>query len=87
LYREFIRDDVAWRQIRRKRLLPLHRPNRVGGTALSVPSVPLPSSWRQGWYVLQRVVHHTLKGAGYLWESARWERLCRHRADRAFPVG
>ncbi len=87
LYREFIRDDAAWRQIRRKRLLPVHRPNHVRGAELSAPSVLLPSSWRQCWYVLQRVVHHALKGAGYLWESTRWERLCRHRADRAFTVG
>jgi hypothetical protein len=87
LYREFVRNDVAWRQIRRRRLLPLHRPNRVRGAEVSVSSCRLPTSWRQGWYVLQRVVHHTLKGAGYLWESARWGRLCRHLTDGASSVG
>jgi hypothetical protein len=75
LYREFVRDEAAWRQIRRARLLPLHRPNRVAGAAASATPVLLPPSWRQGWYMAQRLIHHVVKGAGYVWESARWDRL------------
>ena len=38
LYREFVRDEAAWRQIRRTSLLPLHRPNRVAGAAAPATS-------------------------------------------------
>jgi hypothetical protein len=77
LYREFVRDEAAWRQIRRSRLLPLQRPNRLPGAAAPATSVPLPESWKQAWYVIRRLVHHSMRGAGYVWESARWERLRR----------
>jgi hypothetical protein len=85
LYREFARDEAAWRQIRRTRLLPLHRPNRVAGAAAPAASVPLPASWRQGWYVAERLIHHLVNGSGYAWESARWDRLRRETAHQVFP--
>lgn len=85
LYREFVRDEATWRQIRRTRLLPMHRPNRVAGSAASATSVLLPASWKQGWYVVQRLIHHSVRGAGYACESVRWDRLRRQCADRVFP--
>jgi hypothetical protein len=85
LYREFVWDEAAWRQIRRTRLLPLHQPNRVAGTASPAAFALLPRSWEQAWYVVQRLIHHSVSGAGYAWESARWERLRRLSADRVFP--
>ena len=75
LYREFVRDEEVWREIRRSRLLPLHRPNRVAGAATPGPSPFLPGSWRQAWYVAQRLIHHSVRGVGYAWESAHWSRL------------
>jgi len=87
LYREFVRDETAWRQIRRSRLLPLHRPNRGAGVATPATSAALPAGWEQAWYVVQRLIHHSVSGAGYAWESARWERLRRLSADRVFPSG
>jgi hypothetical protein len=87
LYREFVRDEAAWRQIRRTRLLPLHRPNRVAETAAPAAFALLPGSWMQGWHVLHRLIHHSVSGAGYVWESARWERLRRLSADRVLPLG
>jgi hypothetical protein len=87
LYREFVRDETAWRDIRRSRLLPRHRPNRVAGAATPATSTLLPESWKQGWYVVQRLIHHAVRGAGYVWESVRWERLRRLSAARVFPLG
>ncbi|MGO8792936.1 MAG: nucleotidyltransferase family protein [Terriglobia bacterium] len=75
LYQEFARDEGTWRQIRRSRLLPLHRPPRVTEAATPGNSRLLPGSWRQVWYVVQRLIHHSLTGPGYVWESARWERI------------
>jgi len=82
LYREFVRDEAAWRQIRRSRLLPLQRPNHAPVAAVPATSVPLPGSWKQAWYVMHRLIHHSMRGAGYVWETARWERLRRISAGR-----
>jgi len=82
LYREFVREEAYWQEIRRCRLLPLHRPNRIADAAPAAPFVLLPESWKQGWYVVQRLIHHTVSGAGYAWESARWQRMRRLCVDR-----
>jgi len=77
LYREFVHEEKAWREILRRRLLPFHRPNRIAGTAVPVASVSLPRRWKQAWYFVSRMIHHSVSGAGYAWESARWQRLRR----------
>jgi hypothetical protein len=82
LYREFVRDKATWRKIQRDRLLPLHRPNRVRVAGIASRSNPLPTIWKQGWYVMQRLAHHSVGGAAYLWEFARWQRLRRLHANR-----
>lgn len=87
LYREFIRDEGVWRQVRNIRLLPLHRPNRVAGAVAPPPLARLPASWKQAWYVAHRLIHHAVSGAGYVWESARWEYLRRLSAERESPAG
>jgi len=87
LYREFVRDDAAWRQIRRSRLLPLHRPNRVAEALMPGVAAMLPARWKQGWYVLRRLIHHSVSGVGHLWESTRWKRLRRRNASRVLPSG
>jgi hypothetical protein len=87
LYREFVRDEAAWRQIRRSRLLPMHRPNRVAGTIAPATAAMLPARWKQGWYVAQRLLHHSVSGVGHVWESARWKRLRRLSAHRVLPSG
>jgi hypothetical protein len=83
LYREFVRDQATWRKIQRGRLLPLRRPNRVAGARSTNISNLLPAIWKQGWYVMERLAHHSLSGAAYLWEFARWQRLRRLHASRA----
>jgi Uncharacterised nucleotidyltransferase len=82
LYREFVRDQATWRKIQRSRLLPLRRPNRVKVAGNASRSNPLPTIWKQGWYVMQRLAHHSLSGAAYLWESVRWKRLRRLHGSR-----
>lgn len=87
LYREFVRDKATWRKIQRGRLLPLRRPNRVAGARNTNTSNPLRTIWKQGWYVMQRLAHHSVSGAAYLWESARWQRLRRLHASRVLSSG
>jgi len=87
LYREFVPDESAWKQIRRSRLLPVHRPNRVPGAAAVSRSNLIPQRWTQAWYVMTRLIHHSLRGASYAWESARWSRLRRLSADRVLSQG
>ena len=81
LYREFVRDEAAWRTIRRSRLLPLHRPNRVAGALASTNSPLFGKNWKQAWYIVQRLIHHSVGGSAYVWELARWQRLRRLSAN------
>jgi hypothetical protein len=85
LYREFVRHEEAWQKIRTSHLLPLHRPPRVAGTATPAICAPFPERGKQLWYSLGRLIHHSMAGAGYAWESAHWERtrgLCTDRIVR-----
>jgi len=75
LYREFVPDDATWREIQRKRLFPLHRPNRAGGTRTSGISARLIAGWKQSAYVARRLFHHVISAAQYEWESIQWERI------------
>jgi hypothetical protein len=87
LYREFLRDESVWRQIRRGRLLPLHWPQRALAAAAHSSSPGPPGSWRQAWHVVQRLIYHLLGGAAYIWESSRWERIkARARPPRLSSV-
>ena len=82
LHREFVKDESTWQTIRTSRLLPLHRPNQLAGSATPVTFAPLPESWRQTWYVVRRAIHHSLAATAYAWESVRWDRLRRQSAGR-----
>jgi hypothetical protein len=83
LYREFVKNEAAWREVRRRSLLPVHRPNRVAEADPSGIARRLPPKWKQAWYVMRRLTHHSLSGAGYAFESLRWTRLRRLQAQRA----
>lgn len=83
LYREFVQDDGTWRQLLRNRLLPLHRPHRLPAAMAPAASAPRSDNWVQSRYLVQRLIHHALRGAGYVWESARWEHLRRIRVERS----
>jgi len=75
LHREFARDEISWRQIRRRRLFPVHLPNSIAGAPTAANSVPLPGNWRQAWYVVKRLIYHWWGGAAYIWEFSRWQRI------------
>ena len=75
LYREFVPDDNAWREIRRRRLFPLHRPARAAQASTSKLSARMAAGWKQGSYVVRRLLHHSIAAAQYTWESFQWERI------------
>jgi len=75
LYREFVPDVAVWREIQRRRLFPLQRPNRVGGGRTSGISARLFAGWKQSAYVARRLSHHLIAAAQYEWESIQWERI------------
>ena len=75
LHREFVSDDATWREIQRKRLFPLHRPNRAGGPRTPGFSARLIAGWEQSAYVARRLSHHLLAAVRYKWESIEWERI------------
>jgi hypothetical protein len=75
LHRELVPDDETWREIRRKRLFPLHWPARAAQASTSSLSSRLAAGWRQGFYIARSLLHHTIATAQFAWESARWERI------------
>jgi hypothetical protein len=77
LHREFVPDAVSWREVRRRRLLPLQRPNRGARASSPKVSARLATGWRQASYIGRRLLHHSIAAVRYLWESRRWERMRR----------
>jgi len=75
LYREFVPDDAAWREIRRRRLFPLHRPNRAGGGPTPGISARITAVSKQINYVARRLSHHVIAAAQYEWASIQWQRI------------
>jgi hypothetical protein len=75
LYREFVPDDATWREIRRRRLFPLHRPTRAGQASTPGVSSRLAAGWKQGSYVARRLLHHLIAAVQYAFESIEWERI------------
>jgi hypothetical protein len=75
LYREFVPDDATWREIRRRRLFPLHRPARAAQASTSEISARLVAGWKQGCYVARRSLHHLIAAAQYAWQSIQWARI------------
>jgi hypothetical protein len=74
LHREFVEDDSAWRQIRRKHLFPIHRPNRIVQAESLGSGARVARSWKQMRYVSQRVRYHLVATLRYEMESGRWYR-------------
>jgi hypothetical protein len=75
LYREFVPDDATWREIRRRRLFPLHRPTRAAQASTPGISARLAAGCKQGSYVARRLLHHLIAAAQYAFESIQWERI------------
>lgn len=83
LHREFLEDGAAWREIRRRRLFPLHRSSRAaqGSAHLFSPGV----SREVRGYMFRWLASRLLGPVGYAFEWPRWHWLRRKtlRASRA----
>ena len=75
LHHEFIRDRTVWRDVRRKLLFPLQRPNRAVEASGPGRRARLAAAGRQTLYGGRRVIHHLVAALRYGWESYRWQRL------------
>jgi hypothetical protein len=75
LHREFIYDDVTWRQITRSRLFPIRRPKEAAHAADRSRRARLTRKWKQALYVSQRLKHHALSTIQYGLEARRWQRV------------
>ena len=84
LYREFVRDHATWREVRRTRLFPVHRPNRAVEVSSTRTLLRFIAVWKQGLHVARRLLHHLAAAIQYGWEAPKWERL---RAEGRSTVG
>ena len=80
LLREFIPDVVAWRKVWRRRLFPIHRPNRAAEAASPRMSSRLAAGWKQSLHVVRRFKFHLVSALRLGWEFPRWERVLRQRS-------
>ena len=89
LHQEFVEDPSAWRELRRRRLLPFH--------GLDQAAEPLESNrkskWkaeRQQWrFAIARVRHHLVGLATYAWHAPGWQRMLRRQGaptDSVLPA-
>jgi len=79
LHQEFVENPWAWREIRRRRLLPFHGLDRA-----AEPLEPnMKSKWRaerQQWrFAIARVRHHLMGLATYARHAPGWQRMLRRR--------
>jgi hypothetical protein len=82
LQREFIHDPIAWRDIRRRRIFLLQRPDRVAHApdkTLSARLQALHAQWR---YVFELARFHLPATFRYAWEYFSWKRML-HRVPKA----
>jgi len=77
LQREFIPDASAWRNVRRRKLFPLHVPNRAAQATSPGWGPGLIAARKQAMHVVRRVRFHFISLLRYAWELPRWERLRR----------
>lgn len=89
LLREFIPDAGAWRKVWRRRLFPIHRPNRAAEATSPRISARVQAGLKQSLQVARRFKFHLVSGLRLAWEFPRWERALRsssapveHRVSR-----
>jgi Uncharacterised nucleotidyltransferase len=74
LHREFVPDEASWREVRRKALVSIQRPNRVLRPADSAVLSRVTASGKQACYVAQRLKYHMWTAIEYILEAPRWNR-------------
>ena len=77
LLREFMPDAVAWRKVWRRRLFPIHRPNRAAEATSPRISARVEAGFKQSLHVARRFKFHVVSGFRLGWELSRWERVLR----------
>ncbi|MFB3920984.1 MAG: nucleotidyltransferase family protein [Terriglobia bacterium] len=73
LLREFIPDDAAWRTVCRRRILPLHRPNRAAEPRGPRVSSRVGASVKQSLHIARRVKFHVTSALRLGLEFPRWK--------------
>jgi hypothetical protein len=74
VHREFIENPEVWREVRRSRLFPFHRPAQVAEPAGPGLTSKWAASWGQAYFVLSRLRFHLKAWLSYAWEQRRWKR-------------
>lgn len=85
MHREFVADPGVWKNVRRSRLLPLHRPAHVaeaGGNGGASRWTARHDQWR---FILGRVGFHVGALFSYGWHLARWEIVLRRASGWPNP--
>ena len=77
LQQEFIAEASTWRSVQRRKLFPLHIPNRAAQATGPGWSRGLSAARQQAIHVARRLRFHSISALRYGWELPRWERLRR----------
>jgi len=81
VHREFIEDRDVWKEIRRSRLFPWHRPAKVVESGDPTLRSHWLATWHQWRFVWSRLEFHLHALLSYAWELPRWK-LNLHRFQR-----
>jgi len=74
VHREFIESPEDWKEVRRSRLFPFHRPAKVVESDDQRLASRWRASWEQGHFALSRLKFHLGGLVSYTWELPAWER-------------
>lgn len=74
LQREFVADASTWRSVRKRKLFPLHIPNRAAQATSPGWGPGLSAACKQAMHVVRRLRFHLISVLRYAWELPRWER-------------
>lgn len=86
LQREFMEDAETWREVRRRRLLPVQRPHRVPLGSTATLGGRVAAHCAQAAHTVRRLAFHLSSCLRYGWESYWWGRAKRSReADVGEP--
>jgi hypothetical protein len=72
LHQEFVENPSEWSAIRRRRLFPMHRPNRPPAVVFQRGFSRIGRLWMENIHALGRILFHGVAGIRYLCEYPRW---------------
>lgn len=84
MHAEFVEDPRVWKNVRRSRLLPLHRPAQVSEVKSDQAAQHMKAKWDQWRFVLGRIKFHLGALLRYPWHLFHWKRIqCRAVKQRS----